>query len=271
MRIRHASAARSLCFASLGFLGLVLLAAAFSLPVTAQETDVILAAAFTDTGVPTLVGSDGRALYWFAHDHEGEPTCAGPCAEKWPPLTVAQEGQTPAAEGLPGQVGTVAREDGSFQVTYNGWPLYYYYEDTQPGQANGQGQEDVWFVMPPATIAVSPGGEAGSGHLISASGLTLYVFDEDLENESYCFQECAVAWPPLIVPEGVEPAAGPGLTGEISTTQRPDGSRQVTYAGWPLYFFKGDMEPGNMNGQGLKEVWFVAVPAELEAMRPDAE
>jgi predicted lipoprotein with Yx(FWY)xxD motif len=125
--------------------------------------------------------------------------------------------------------------------------------------------------MPPATIALSPGDQAGGGHLTSAGGLTLYVFHQDEENESYCFQECAVAWPPLIVPEGVEPTAPPGLTGVISTTQRLDGSRQVTYAGWPLYFFKGDQQPGQTNGQGLKEVWFVAVPAELETVRPGAE
>jgi predicted lipoprotein with Yx(FWY)xxD motif len=270
MTIHLPSLLRSLRFASLGFLVLLLAAGSFW-PVTAQETEVTLSAAFTDTGIPTLVGPDGRTLYWFAHDHEGEPTCTGPCVEKWPPLILDQEGEPTVGEGLPGQAGTVAWEDGSLQVTYNGWPLYYYYEDTQPGQANGHGREDVWFAMPPTTIALSPSGEAGGGHLTSASGLTLYVFHEDHENESYCFQECAVAWPPLVVPEEVEPTAGPGLTGVISTTQRLDGSRQVTYAGWPLYFFKGDLKPGDMTGQGLKEVWFVAVPSELEAAGPGTE
>jgi predicted lipoprotein with Yx(FWY)xxD motif len=259
-RVTHSKLSR------LGLVGVmvVLLLAAIPTWTAAQETGTILSAAFTDDGIPTVVGPDGRTLYWFAHDHDGEPTCYDQCAEEWPPLTVEAGIDVTTSDGVQGTVGTVAREDGSLQVTYNGWPQYYYHEDTGPGQANGQGEGDVWFATPPATVMLSQGAD----HLVGPGGLTLYVFTQDEANESYCFEECLVAWPALVVPEGMTPIAGEDVTGTLSTIQLEDGSQQVTYEGWPLYFFKGDMKPGEMNGQGLKDVWFVAISDELAAIEP---
>lgn len=246
--------------------GLLLLVALLLVPLTtvAQEGAATLSAAFTEEGIPTLVGPDGLTLYTFAHDDDGESTCYDACAEEWPPLIVEQGSQPAVGEGVPGQVGTVAREDGSLQVTYNGWPLYYYHEDEQPGQANGQGEESVWFAAAPATIMLAQSGD----YLVGPGGFTLYIFTEDEPDESYCFEECLVNWPILSVPDGMQPTAGAGITGQPGAIDRPEGGRQVTNAGWPLYYFKGDMQPGDMNGQGLRDVWFVAVPSELEAGTP---
>ena len=59
-----------------------------------------------------------------------------------------------AGEGVDATLlGTITRDDGSTQVTYNGWPLYYFQDDVAPGDTNGQGMEGVWFL-------VSPEGEA---------------------------------------------------------------------------------------------------------------
>ena len=59
-------------------------------------------------------------------------------------------GEPTAGEGLSAdQLGTIARDDGSLQVTYNGTPLYYFAFDNMPGDANGQGSGDVWFAVSP--------------------------------------------------------------------------------------------------------------------------
>jgi predicted lipoprotein with Yx(FWY)xxD motif/glucose/arabinose dehydrogenase len=248
----------------LGLLGLVLVLVAPSWT-AAQELGPTISASLTADGIPTVVGPDGRTLYWFAHDEEGQPTCYEACAEAWPPLILDEGTEPSVGEGVPGQVDTVAREDGSLQVTYNGWPLYYFAQDTAPGEAKGQGLRDIWFAASPATVMMNQADGIGN-YLVGPGGMTLYIFTHDHENESYCFADCAVAWPPLLAPEGVELSAGMGITGTdvLSTTMRPDGTRQVTFEGWPLYFFKMDMKPGDMTGQGAKDVWFVALPEELQ-------
>lgn len=227
------------------------------------QDDATVQAGMTSDGIPTLVDSQGFTLYTFAHDHEGESTCYDRCAEEWPPLTLESGAEPTAGENVPGELGTVEREDGSMQVTYMGFPLYYYHEDEAPGDANGQGVADVWFAANTATVMVSE--HPGFGQiLVGPGGMTLYYFTEDeIEDdvgESYCYEECAVAWPPLIVPEGMQPLAAADLPGELALTPGTDGTQQVTYNGWPLYFFKGDMMPGDVNGSALKGVWWVAQP-----------
>lgn len=101
-----------------------------------------------------LTDADGNTLYLFLPDGAGgESTCSDACEANWPPL-----GEVVAGDGVDeGLVGTTARNDGSVQATYGGWPLYYFAADSAPGEVNGQGVNDVWFV-------VSPGGEAvGAG------------------------------------------------------------------------------------------------------------
>ena len=96
-----------------------------------------------------LVDADGRALYVFASDHVGMSMCTGDCAESWPPLVV-EEGATPtAASGVDGEFGTVARADGSRQLTYDDAPLYFFSGDSAPGDTNGHEVGDVWFLAQP--------------------------------------------------------------------------------------------------------------------------
>ncbi|MCS7221609.1 MAG: hypothetical protein N0A15_09980 [Anaerolineae bacterium] len=95
--------------------------------------------------------------------------------------------------------------------------------------------------------------------LVDAKGMTLYIFLNDTPNTSNCYDACARNWPPLLV-EGA-PVAGEGVDASLlGTTQRKDGTTQVTYNGWPLYYFVGDEKPGDTNGQGVREVWFVISP-----------
>ena len=96
-----------------------------------------------------LVDAEGLTLYMFLKDEPGVTNCYDTCAEKWPPLFV--EGDTTLGEGVDAAlVGTTDRTDGSVQLTYNGWPLYYWIEDTAPGHAYGQNVGEVWFVLSPA-------------------------------------------------------------------------------------------------------------------------
>lgn len=95
--------------------------------------------------------------------------------------------------------------------------------------------------------------------LTDLEGKTLYIFKSDTPNssESTCYDSCAGAWPPYIVTETPN-AAHDEVTDEIGTITRTDGSMQVTYNGWPLYYFAADTAPGNTNGHGASGVWFVA-------------
>jgi len=97
----------------------------------------------------TLVGPDGRTLYMFDRDTQGDgaSSCSGDCAGAWPPLTV--DGEPTASEGVGADLTTFEREDGSTQVAAAGWPLYYFADDEEPGDANGQGAGDVWWVLSP--------------------------------------------------------------------------------------------------------------------------
>lgn len=118
-----------------------------------------------------LVGPDGRTLYMFDRDTRGAgaSTCSGDCAGAWPPLTV--DGEPTAGDGVTAELSTFERGDGSTQVAANGWPLYYFDDDEAPGDANGQGAGDVWWVLgpgggpkrPETTPTPTPTSDGGGG------------------------------------------------------------------------------------------------------------
>ncbi len=119
-----------------------------------------------------------------------------------------------------------------------------------------------------ATVMVASHEQLGA-FLVDARGMTLYIFLNDTPNTSNCYGACAQNWPPLLV-EGA-PVAGEGVDASLlGTAQRKDGTIQVTYNGWPLYYFARDEKPGDTNGQGVGEVWFVISP-QGEKVRGPAE
>ena len=83
--------------------------------------------------------------------------------------------------------------------------------------------------------------------LTDSKGFTLYSFAPDTATTSNCTGSCAAYWPPLTG----APTAGPGVTGELGTITRPDGTTQATYNGHPLYTYVGDTHPGQANGNNL--------------------
>ena len=100
-----------------------------------------------------LVDGDDRTLYVFLADTDGRSTCDDACADNWPPLLtdgdVTAGGRVDAA-----LLGTVDRDDGTVQVTYDDQPLYRYSGDSAPGDILGYGSGDVWYPVAPDGQAI---------------------------------------------------------------------------------------------------------------------
>ena len=113
-----------------------------------EEAAATVAVESSDLG-DILVDADGNTLYMFMPDQEeGEPTCYDDCAEAWPALEAT--GDLTAGDGLDQSLlASAERTDGTTQVSYNDLPLYYFSGDEAAGDTNGQGLNDVWWVMSP--------------------------------------------------------------------------------------------------------------------------
>lgn len=130
-------------------------------------------------------------------------------------------------------------------------------DDQNDDSTNGATPGDGGGAAPPVQVSDHP--EHGE-ILVDAEGMTLYMFDSDSQGsgESTCTGGCLDAWPPLAV-DG-EAAAGDGVTAELTTFEREDGDSQVAANGWPLYYYATDAEPGDVEGQGANDVWWVLGP-----------
>lgn len=217
-----------------------------------------------DTLGNILADGDGNILYLFTKDTPNVSNCYDKCLAAWP--AVYPDGAPTLKEGLNQTlVGTTTRKDGSTQLTYNGWPLYYYAKDQKPGDVVGQAVGNVWWVISgegnpirPASIQVSTDAKLGK-ILTDANGMTLYMFTKDTKDTTNCYDKCEVAWPPLLTLD--KPKLGDGIDAAlIGTTTRKDGTTQVTYNGLPLYYYTKDTKAGDTIGQNVGTVWFVVGP-----------
>ena len=112
----------------------------------------------TDLG-RILVDAQGRTLYLFEKDKNGQSACSDACASAWPPLT-ASGSATAGAGAVAKLLGTTKRSDGSMQATYRGHPLYLYAGDSASGQTNGQALDQFgaeWYVLAPTGNKVEHG------------------------------------------------------------------------------------------------------------------
>jgi len=90
------------------------------------------------------------------------------------------------------------------------------------------------------------------------NGRSLYFLSQDVAGSSTCLNGCAVTWPVFYVEN---PSFGSGLVAaDFAVITRPDGSKQTTYKGWPLYYNMNDAKPGDTNGDAVANLWAIAKP-----------
>lgn len=230
-----------------------------------------------------MTGEGGRTLYFFAPDVDGKSNCNGGCATTWPVFYK----ETPTlGDGLTAaDFTTITRTDGSKQTAFKGWPLYYFRNDAKAGDVNGENVGNVWQVAKPNyTVLVASRqlvgnngisylfdtkeGTGNSLYLVDNVGRTLYLFTPDKKDRN-TFTRADLSnntvWPVF-----------EGSIGEIpSTLNKADfgtisvfGKTQITYKGWPLYYFGNDMAVrGSTKGVSVPRpgVWPVVYKTTVEA------
>ncbi|WP_419999295.1 SCO0930 family lipoprotein [Streptomyces boninensis] len=242
-------------------------------------------------GTLTLTASDklgsvvtdakGWTLYRFDKDTADPPAsnCDGDCATTWPPV---RADEPDASDGIdPELIGSVKRKDGTQQLTMNGWPVYRYAKDKEPGDTTGHGVGGTWSAISKdggkastsgagqqdaeqqeeaAPLRAEQNAQLGEKILVDAKGRTLYRFDKDSAwpMKTACTGECLTTWKPA---KPVDKNAVQDVKQKlVNTFTRPDGSKQLAIDCWLLYWYTGDKKPGDINGQGVKGVWHAVKP-----------
>jgi len=241
----------------------------------------VLLAMDTELG-KILTDSAGYTLYYFTKDALPDTSlCTGGCVTNWP-LFYAEN--LVLDEGLDiADFSSIEHPEGGMQTTYKGWPLYYFKNDLNQGETNGEAVGNVWFVAKPDYSIMlidnillgkdgvtynsnyEPGEEVVQ-YFVDEYGMTLYIFINDRYNQNNFtnpdFSNDAV-WP--IYEEELQAVAS---TVDTSLFDMIDvfGRQQLTYNGWPLYYFGGDSLRGNATGVSVPKpgIWPVAVK-DLEA------
>lgn len=210
-----------------------------------------------------LVDGNGKTLYFFTKDVNGQSACTGGCLTDWPvyyaPNLVPGTGIDAA------DFGTITRSDAAMQTTYKGWPLYYYKDDNAAGDVTGEAVGNVWFVAKPdyslmlasAQLVGKDGksytsayveGTGATEYLVDVAGRTLYAFNKDFNNINKFtksdFSNNAV-WPIFHTDISKLPSIlNVADFAEIDVFGQP----QLTYKGHPLYYFGEDGNPGENKG-----------------------
>ena len=209
------------------------------------------------SGVNYLTDDGGMTLYYYTLDTNGQSACYGGCAKAWP---IYYAENLSVQDGLSASdFGTITRTDGTKQTTYKGWPLYYWVNDKVPGDMTGEGVHKVWYVLtvPAYTVMIGTNKAVGN-YLVDGSGSALYWFAKDKVNTSACSGDCLKAWPAFTADSFVVPSAL--NASDFGAITRDDGASQVTYKGWPLYYWVKDKARGDVTGQNVGKVWFVVDP-----------
>lgn len=227
---------------------------------------IVLKLANSTTLGSYLTDKDGNALYFFAKDANGANNCTGGCTTNWPNFTNTSITQLKLAIGLKlADFDSITTTSGK-QLTYKGWPLYYYAPGgvrEASGQTTGEGVGGVWFIAKPNySITLANGQLLASdlkNYVVSATnvyseglgattyftdsiGRTLYAFFKDSTNINKFtkadFSNNAV-WPIYETDKIVVPSI---LDKSFFSVTNVYGKKQLTYKGWPMYYVGSDVD-----------------------------
>lgn len=213
-----------------------------------------------------MTDKSGNALYFFANDGNGANNCTGGCTTNWPNFNVTGLMQSQLGEGLLlADFASISTASGD-QLTYKGWPLYYYAPGgirEKSGLTTGDGVGGVWFIAKPDytimmakeqivgvdtksyTVSADNVYSEGTGtttYMTDLAGRTLYSFFRDSTNLNKFtksdFSNNPV-WPiyendKIVVPSILDKT----LFGSIPLY----GKKQMTYKGWPMYYYGADVD-----------------------------
>ena len=207
-----------------------------------------------------LADATGRTLYTYGADLPGDcktpPTslCVADCPLSWP---IFPAGARVLAAGLDDAAfGAIHRDDGSWQTTYYGWPLYYYKSDLLLGQVTGHGKGKTWHVAqqrPPAVVILKFG---TTKYLADVAGHTLYVSAADVvgganaDPVSSCAGTCLDTFEPFHE-KNFSVVTSLLIADFASFARKGKGGLQVSYKGQPLYRAATDLKAGDMNGTSV--------------------
>lgn len=202
-----------------------------------------------------LTGADGKTLYFFTKDVAGTSVCDGNCLAAWP--LYYKETLKLGAGLSTADFTTITRADGTKQTAYKGWPLYYYKNDAAAGKTDGDKVGGVWYVARPHfTVMLATGqlkgndgknytstyteGTGETTYLVDSLGHTLYAFAPDKKNKNtYTKSDFSnnATWP---LAEYDAKSIPSSLNSADFGTITVFGRKQLTYKGWPLYYFGPD-------------------------------
>jgi predicted lipoprotein with Yx(FWY)xxD motif len=199
-----------------------------------------------------LTDGYGKTLYFFTKDVAGTSNCSGGCLDAWPIFSV--QNLRVDASLTTTDFSTITRADGKKQVTYKGWPLYYFASDATAGDVKGENVNNVWVVaktsysiMLANTQLIGNDGKlydsnykegtADTQYLVDDMGRTLYGFINDKKNKNnYTRADFSndATWPIFTADlKDIPSTLDKTLFGTIDVF----GKKQLTYRGWPLYYF----------------------------------
>lgn len=209
----------------------------------------------TTTLGTVLTNQQGKTLYFFSSDVSGNSACTGNCLTNWPVFNVDLTSIDPTLTAT--DFGSITRADGTKQTTFKGWPLYTYSGDATAGDVKGENVGSKWFVakttytimLANAQLVGQDGkqytskyteGAGDTQYFVDETGRTLYAFANDKKNKNN-FTKSDFSndgtWP-IYGPDlkDVPSALDKSLFGTITVF----GKNQMTYKGWPLYYYGSD-------------------------------
>jgi predicted lipoprotein with Yx(FWY)xxD motif len=207
-----------------------------------------------------LVDKDGKTLYYFSNDANGLSNCTGGCLTNWP-IFYADSATTTFSDGLlSSDFKTITNASSAKQTTYKGWPLYYYSPagvQEAAGQTTGEGVGNVWFVAKSNYsimianyqltgndgvnyLSTYAPGDGRTNYFSDGNGNTLYAFARDsslLNKFTKPDFSNNPSWPMYETDNITVPST---LDKSLFVVTDFNGKKQLTYKGWPLYYFGPD-------------------------------